>query len=160
MDFVLWLVILILFGLSFVALVYPVLPSVTAIWAGFIIYHFFINSLELTPFFWVSMLILTLILMLSDIYASSLSVKRFGGSKLGEKGAALGVLAGSFIFPPFGIIFIPFLIVLFIELRQGQPINLALKSSVGSIVGFLTGRLAEGVIQLAMILWFFLTIWF
>lgn len=160
MDFILWLVVLIFFGLSFVALVYPVLPSVTAVWAGFLVYHFLINPNELSAFFWISMILLTVILLVADIFASSLSVKRFGGSKAGEKAAAIAVLVGSFVFPPFGIIILPFIFVMVIELVQGQPINLALKSSVGSIMGFLTGRLAEGVIQLAMIIWFFFTVWF
>lgn len=160
MDFILWLVVLFLFGLSFVALIYPVLPSVTAVWAGFLVYHFLINPTELTAFFWISMIILTIILLVADIFASSLSVKRFGGSKAGERAAAIAVLVGSFILPPFGILILPFVFVLLIELMQGQPINLALKSSVGSLIGFLTGRFAEGVIQLAMIIWFFFTIWF
>lgn len=160
MDFILWIVILGLFFLSFVALVYPVLPSVTAVWGGFLIYHFLVNGNELTAFFWIMMIILTAILTVSDLYASSFSVKRFGGSKSGERGAALGVIVGSFVLPPFGIIILPFIIVLLIELAQGQSVQLALKSSVGSVVGFLTGRLAQGALQAAMIIWFFITIWF
>lgn len=160
MDFILWLVVFVLFGLSFVALVYPVLPSVTAVWAGFLIYHFFINSGELTAFFWIAMVILTIILTLADVFASSLSVKKYGGSSLGEKGAALAVIVGSFIFPPFGIIILPFIVVLILEMRQGRSIQESLRASIGSVVGFLTGQLAEAAIQLAMIMWFFFTIWF
>lgn len=160
MDFILWLVVLILFGLSFVALFYPVLPSVTAVWGGFLIYHFFINSGELTTFFWVSMVVLTLILLVADIFASSLSVKQFGGSKAGERVASLAVIIGSFIFPPFGIIILPFLAVFLVELQQGRNLKKAFTSSIGSFVGFLTGQLAEAAIQLAMIIWFFFTIWF
>lgn len=160
MDFILWLIVLLLFGLSFVALIYPVLPSVTAVWAGFLIYHFFINSSELTAFFWIVMVILTIILTLADIFASSLSVKKYGGSSVGEKGAALSVIVGSFIFPPFGIIILPFIVVLILEMRQGRSIQESLRASIGSVVGFLTGQLAEAAIQLAMIIWFFFTIWF
>lgn len=160
MDFILWLVVLILFGLSFVALIYPVLPSITAVWAGFLIYHFFINSSELTAFFWIAMVILTIILTLADVFASSLSVKKYGGSSLSEKGAALAVIVGSFIFPPFGIIVLPFIVVLILEMRQGRSIQKSLRASIGSMVGFLTGQLAEAAIQLAMIMWFFFTIWF
>lgn len=160
MTFLVWIAILVLFVLSFVALVYPVLPSVAAVWGGFILYHFLINSSQLTTFFWVSMLILTGILLIADIFASSLSVKKFGGTKQGERAAAIAVLVGSFIFPPFGIILLPFIAVFLVELRQKQPIRDAFRSSVGSLVGFLSGQFAEGIIQLAMILWFFFTIWF
>lgn len=106
------------------------------------------------------MIILTIILLVADIFASSLSVKHFGGSKAGERAAAIAVLVGSFVFPPFGILILPFVLVLLVELMQGQSLDSALKSSVGSLIGFLTGRFAEGVIQLAMIIWFFFTIWF
>jgi hypothetical protein len=160
MDIILWLVVLALFVLSFVALVYPVLPSVTAVWAGFLIYQFLINPNELTIFFWVSMIILTIILVLADVFASSLSVKKFGGSKAGERVAAISVIIGSFIYPPFGIIILPFVAVLITELIIDRDFKNALISSIGSLIGFLTGRVAEGLIQIVMILWFFLTIWF
>lgn len=160
MDVLLWLVVLILFGLSFVALIYPILPSVTAVWAGFLIYHFFINSSALTTFFWISMIVLTMILLLADIFASSLSVKRFGGSKSGERIAAISVIIGSFIYPPFGIIILPFIAVLLVELRQDRSFKAALKASTGSLIGFLSGSFAEVFIQLVMIVWFFLSVWF
>lgn len=158
-EILLWILTLVLFGLSFVALIYPVLPSVTAVWAGFLIYHFFINAHELNALFWIFMILLTIILTLADVFASSLSVKKFGGSKRGERSAAVGVIMGSFIFPPFGIILVPFVAVLLAEMSQGRNMQEAIRSSIGSLVGFLTGQFAEGAIQLVMILTFFLTIW-
>lgn len=160
MDFILWILVIGLFILSFVALVYPVLPSVTAVWAGFLIYQFLINPNELTVFFWISMIVLTIILSLADIFASSLSVKKFGGSKLGERVAAVAVIIGSFIYPPFGIIILPFVAVLFVELKQDRNFKEAMVSSIGSLVGFLSGQIAEALIQIVMIIWFFLTVWF
>ena len=160
MDFILWIVVIGLFILSFVALFYPVLPSVTAVWGGFLVYHFFIDSTRLSTFFWVSMVILTLILLVADLFASSISVNKFGGSKLGERGATLAVLVGTFVFPPFGIIVLPFVVVFLLELFQKRPLNEAFRASVGSLIGSLSGQLAEAMIQLIMILWFFLTVWF
>ena len=160
MHLILWLIVLILFVLSFVALIYPVLPSVTAVWAGFLVYQFAINPNELTTFFWVAMLVLTGILLLADVFASSLSVKKFGGSKLGERVAGIAVIIGSFIYPPFGIILLPFVSVFIVELTQDRNLKEALVSSVGSFIGFLSGQVAEAIIQIAMIIWFFVTIWF
>lgn len=118
MELLLWMIVIGLFILSFVALLYPVLPSVTAVWAGFLVYHFFIQPIEHVFFFWIPMIVLTIILLLADILASSLSVKKFGGSKQGERAATIGVIIGSFIYPPFGIIILPFILVLFTELFQ------------------------------------------
>lgn len=160
MEVLIWIVILMLFVLSFAALFYPVLPSVTAVWAGFLLYHFLIERIESTFFFWIPMIILTLILLLADVLASSLSVRKFGGSKQGERAATIGVIVGSFIFPPFGIFIVPFILVLLIELFQKNAFKAALKSSFGSLVGFLSGQFAEFVIQVVMIIWFFMAIWF
>lgn len=160
MNVLIWLVIICLFILSFVALVFPVLPSVTAVWAGFLIYQFLLYPNELTLIFWISMVLFTLILTLSDLFASSLSVKRFGGSKLGEKVAAISVIAGSFIFPPFGVLIVPFITVFIAEIIQKHTWKEAWRSSVGSLVGFLTGKFAQAFIQLVMIIVFLLTIWF
>lgn len=160
MELILWVLILALFILSFVGLVFPVLPSVFAVWGGFLIYHFFIESSSLTMFFWISMGILTAILLLADIFTGSIAVKRFGGSKLGERVAALSVLIGAFVYPPFGIIALPFVAVIIVEYWQQEDFSSALRAATGTLIGFLSGKFAEGLIQIIMISWFFLAIWF
>lgn len=160
MDLILWLIVLVLFVLSFIALIYPVLPSVTAVWVGFLVYQFAINPNELTSLFWIAMIVLTVILLLADVFASSLSVKKFGGSKLGERVAGIAVIIGSFIYPPFGIILLPFVSVFIVELTQDRNLKEALVSSFGSFIGFLSGQVAEAIIQIAMIIWFFISVWF
>jgi len=160
LDILLWLLVIGLFITSFVALVFPALPSVVAIWGGLLIYHFFINPAELTWFFWVLMGVITVALLLADVIAAGWSVKKFGGSKWGERVASITVIIGSFIFPPFGIIILPFIAVLLVEVMQRKTFQASLRSSFGSIVGFLTGSVAEGILQLIMIIWFFIAIWF
>lgn len=160
MNFLIWIVVLGLFLLSFVALVYPVLPSVSAVWAGFLVYHFFLNSAELTSLFWLVMAMFTLLLLLSDIFASSLSVKKYGGTKLGERVAGVSVIVGSFIYPPIGIILLPFIAVFLAEWSQERSLREAWNSALGSLIGFFRGQIATAIIQLIMIIWFFLTILF
>ena len=160
MEIILWTLVIILFITSFIALAFPVLPSVIAVWGGFLIYHFFINSSELTVFFWISMTALTAILLLADVFTGSLAVKRFGGSKLGERVAAVAVILGAFVYPPFGIIALPFIAVLIAEYWKKKDLSSALQAAIGSLIGFLSGKVAEGIIQFIMIGWFFLNIWF
>lgn len=159
MDFIIWIIILTFFILSFIGLVFPFLPSVLAIWAGFLLYHFVINASTLTWFFWVSMGALTILLLLADILAGSITVKRFGGSKLGERVATFSIIVGSFVYPPFGIILLPFIAVFIAEYWQKNTGKEAFKAAAGSLIGFLSGRVAELVIQLIMIIWFSITIW-
>lgn len=160
MEVFLWLLVIGFFVLSFIGLVFPVLPSVFAVWIGFLIYHFFINSQALGGFFWVSMIILTVILLLADVLASSLAVRKFGGSKKGERVAAISVILGSFITPPYGIIWVTFVAVFLTEFFERENFEAAIKSSVATLIGFLSGQFAEGVIQFIMIIWFFITILF
>ncbi len=160
MEIFLWLLVIGFFVLSFIGLVFPILPSVFAVWIGFLIYHFFINSQVLGSFFWISMIILTVIVLLADLLASSLAVRKFGGSKKGERVAVVSVILGSFITPPYGIIWVPFVAVFLTEFFEKENFEDALKSSAATLIGFLSGQFAEGIIQFIMIIWFFITILF
>lgn len=155
LDIIIWVIIVILFIASFAGVIFPIIPSPLVLWIGFLLYHFVINPDELTVLFWIAMVILTVVLIVSDIIANSYFVKRFGGSKWGERGAAVAVIVGSFIMPPFGIIIVPFITVLVIEMVQKKTFQEGLRASIGSLIGFLGGAVAKIVLQLIMIVWFF-----
>lgn len=157
MDLIIWLLIIASFILSFVGIIYPIIPSPLVLWVGFILYYFFIND-DLSGFFWLAMVILTIILIVSDIIANSYFVKKYGGSKWGERVAAIGVIVGSFIVPPFGIIIVPFIAVIVVEMLQKRSTKESLRAAVGSLLGFLGGAIAKIVIQLVMISWFFVSV--
>lgn len=158
MDIVLWLLIIACFILSFVGIIFPLIPSPLVLWIGFLLYFFFINGSALSWVFWIAMIVLTVLLIVSDIVANSYFVKKYGGSKWGERIAALGVIVGSFIIPPFGIIIVPFIAVLFVELLQKRSTQESIRAAIGSLLGFLGGAFAKVVIQLIMIIWFFIDI--
>lgn len=159
-DILIWIVIIVLFIASYIGLIYPVIPSSLFIWIGFLMYYFLINNMVLGWFFWSVMLGLTIVLLFADVIANSYFVKRYGGSKWGERGAAIAVIIGSFIVPPFGIIVVPFLTVLVIEMMQRNTFKQAFKTAIGSLLGFLGGSLVKVIIQTIMILWFLITIIF
>ncbi len=158
MTAVVWIGITLLFILSFAGLIIPIIPSVFAIWGGFLLYHFGISSDELSVFFWIAMGLFTLILLIADILANSYFVKKYGGSKWGERISALAIIAGAFIMPPFGILIVPFLAVVITELVMVKDIKRAFKIGFATIIGLLSGAIAKFIIQLAMILWFFLAV--
>lgn len=154
MDILIWIMIVLLFILSFVGILFPVIPSSLLLWGGFLLYHFIINNTKLSLLFWVMVAIFTIILFVSDMIVNSYFVKKFGGSKWGERGAAIAVIIGSFIIPPFGIVIIPFVTVITIELFQKRGIKEAFRASIGSFIGFLSSIIAKIFIHLAMIAWF------
>ncbi|SFB04931.1 hypothetical protein SAMN04488072_10651 [Lentibacillus halodurans] len=158
LDIIVWIVIVTLFIASFAGVIFPIIPSPLVLWVGFLLYHFVINANELTVWFWVAMAALTVILIVADVIANSYFVKKYGGSKWGERGAAIAVIVGSFIIPPFGILIIPFVAVLVIELTQAKTFEEAMRASIGSLIGFLGGAAAKVIIQFVMIVWFFVVI--
>ena len=106
------------------------------------------------------MILFTVFMILSDIIMNSYFVKKFGGSKLGETMAAVGVIIGCFVFPPFGIIIVPFILVFVSEIIQKSDISAALNASIGSLLGFLTSTIAKALIMIVMVIWFFIDIIF
>ncbi|MFD6442209.1 DUF456 domain-containing protein [Peribacillus sp. NPDC060186] len=160
MEYVWWGLTILLFVLSFVGIVYPIIPSVVAIWGGFVVYQFLINPNELSLWFWISMVILSAVLIAADLIANSYFVKKYGGSKTSEKIAAIATIIGSFVFPPFGIILVPFLAVLVTEYILHKDAMKATKIGFATIIGFLGGSVAKILIQLLMIVWFIFAVIF
>lgn len=158
MEIVMWVVIILLFILSFVGVFVPLIPSVLVIWLGFVLYHFLINGTKLGGLFWVSMGTFTVLLFIVDFLMNRYFVEKFGGSRWSEWGAIIGIIIGVFVLPPFGIIFVPFVFVLVIELVLRRTLTEALIAASGAIVGFLSSSLAKIIIQFIMIGWFFIAL--
>ncbi|MCA0969511.1 DUF456 family protein [Halobacillus litoralis] len=158
MDIIIWILIIACFIASFASIIFPIIPGPLVLWIGFLAYFFFLDGDPLSTFFWVGVIVLTILLIVSDIIANSYFVKKYGGSKWGERLAAVGVIIGSFIIPPFGIIIVPFVLVIVTELIQKRTTNDAMKAAIGSLFGFLSGTVAKVVIQLVMVIWFFFEI--
>ncbi|MGV3032983.1 DUF456 domain-containing protein [Staphylococcus chromogenes] len=155
MIWLLWLLVLISFVIAFIGLLKPVIPAVLFLWIGFIIYQWGIDDTSLSWIFWLGMLFLTLLIFISDLLMNRYFVNRFGGSKKGEWAALIGVILGSFILPPFGIVIVPFILVLIVEMLEQKRFDVALKASFGSIVAFFSSTLTQAFVMLIMVIWFF-----
>lgn len=151
MNIILWSGVILLFILSFIGLVVPIIPGVGLIWGGVALYHFFIDSMSLTWVTWGSFALLTIVLLLTDQVAAYYFVKKTGGSKLGSILATIGVLVGVFVMPPFGIIIVPFVLVILVELLQQKSLSSALEIALGTVIAFFSGTVAKALFQLIMI---------
>lgn len=140
-----------LFIISFIGLLYPIIPAVLMLWGGIILYHFFIDATTLSWWTWGSFIALTIAIFIADYLASMYFVKKYGASKHGMTAATIGLIVGSFIIPPFGIFIVPFVLVLGIELLQQHSFPHSFKVAVGTLLGFLTSTFAKGMIQLILI---------
>lgn len=153
MDILWWIIIIILFLLSFIGIVMPIIPGLFMIWGGFLIYHFAIEPLTGLNF-WITIIILSILTLLIDYIASSAFVKKYGGSKAGAWAAIAGIIIGPFIFGPIGVLIGPFIFVTITELIRGFPFKKAVKIGFASFVGFLGGGLVKAVLHITMIVIF------
>jgi uncharacterized protein YqgC (DUF456 family) len=91
---------------------------------------------------------ITLAVVVMDYFLPSLMAKRFGGSRAAATGSFVGLLAGIFIFPPWGIIIGPFLGAFIGELIHDRANGAdggakALKVALGSFLAFIVGSGAK-----------------
>lgn len=156
MSFILWLCIIAAFVVAFIGLIKPIIPSVLVLWVGFLIYQFGFHNGQLSWVFYVSMVIFTVFILVADFIMNKYFVNKFGGSKLSEYTALVGVIVGCFVFPPFGIIIVPFVAVLVAEMIQEPNLTKALKASMGSVMAFLASSIAQAIIMIIMVIWFFI----
>ncbi|MFL0582477.1 DUF456 domain-containing protein [Solibacillus silvestris] len=159
MDIIAWTLIIVLFIIAFIGLVYPIIPSVLFLLGGFIVYGLFYSFTELPWWFWLIELLFVALLFAADTISNLIGVKKFGGSKAGMWGSTIGLLIGPFVIPFAGIIAGPFIGAIIGELIVTRSnIQQAIKVGVGSVVGFLTSVVTKGIIQVIMIVLFFIAI--
>ncbi len=134
------LIIIICFVLFIIAILgsfLPVLPGPPISFVAFLLFHFFgiynFSVLELS--IWG---ILALLIIVLDFYLPIWTTKKFGGTKYGQWGATIGVIAGIFL-GGIGIVIGPFIGAFVGELLGGMDHKGSLKSAFGAFLGFLLG---------------------
>ncbi|WP_107950187.1 DUF456 domain-containing protein [Lysinibacillus parviboronicapiens] len=159
MEVVGWILVIACFIVSFVGLVYPIIPGVIFLVGGFLLYGLFFSFADLSWWFWVIEILFVVLLFGADTVANAFGIKKFGGSNAGMWGSTIGLLIGPFVIPFAGILIGPFLGAVIAELAvERRTVSEAVKSGVGSLIGFLTSTVAKGVIQVVMIVVFFIAI--
>jgi len=93
----------------------------------------------------------TLIVAVLDYYIPIAGTRKFGGTRYGSIGTAVGMLAGLFILPGIGLFLGAFLGAFVGELIGRATWQTALKAAVGSFVGFVTGIVMKVILCLVMI---------
>jgi uncharacterized protein YqgC (DUF456 family) len=153
-----WILIIACFILAFAGLIYPVIPGVLVLWAGFLIYQFGIDSHELTMSFWILQGLFTVFLFAADFIANSYFLKKYGSTKWGERVGMVSIIIGSFFIPPFGLLIIPFISVFVTELLHKKGAKDAFLVALATVIGFLSSSVAKAIIQIVMIVIFILYI--
>ena len=117
--------------------VLPFLPGPPVAYLGLVLLHFTDKAQYSTT--------QLIVIQILDYFTPMLGSKYSGGSKWGNWGCIIGTLVG-LLFLPWGVIFGPFLGAVIGELIGNKEFSQALKSGVGSLVGFMLGTLLKFVV--------------
>lgn len=121
--------------------VLPALPGPPMAYVGILFFHF-TDCLQFTSKQLVVWGIMVVIVQLLDYIVPMLGSKYAGGTKWGSWGCVAGTVVGVF-FSPWGIVLGPFLGAVIGELLGNNDLKYALKSGVGSLLGFLFGTVVK-----------------
>lgn len=136
MDILLYVLAGLCLLLGFVGCFLPVLPGPPVAYVGLLLlqaterFQFTVGQLMAWG-------LLVIVVQVLDYLTPILGTKYSGGSKWGNWGCALGMIAGIFLFAPWGILLGPFLGALVGEMLAGKVFTDALKAGVGAFIGFL-----------------------
>ncbi|MDB5227910.1 MAG: hypothetical protein JWN78_2103 [Bacteroidota bacterium] len=149
---------IILLVIGLVSCVLPPLPGPPIAYIALLIAYFGLNKTEDLPvWLLITYAIIIFIILVADYFIPVWGTKKFGGTKAGIRGSFIGILIG-IILSPFGaisIIVCPFLGAMAAELVTGQNISVAIRSGIGSFIGFLFTSGIKIILVLMMCYHFF-----
>ena len=131
--------------LGLVGCVLPMLPGPPVAYGGLILLHF-TSYTQLSTTELIVCLVLVIIVQVLDNIIPMLGTKYTGGGgKWANRGTLIGTLIGMF-FLPLGIIVGPFVGAFIGATKDGADNTQALKSGLGSLIGFLLGTVLKFVV--------------
>ncbi|CAD2070557.1 DUF456 domain-containing protein [Phocicoccus pinnipedialis] len=157
MEALWWILIILSFGLGYLGLVFPAIPSILMFWVAAFIYKYLVGD-ELSIMFWLVLIVLTILVFLSDMAITQYYVKKLGGTKAGQVAAIIGIIVGMFVYPPLGVIFVPIFLVFIVELVMFRKVKPAFYASLGSLLAFVTTTMFKVIVYTLIVVWFLLDI--
>jgi uncharacterized protein YqgC (DUF456 family) len=136
-DYILLVFAIIIMILGIIGCLVPVLPGPPLSFLGLLLLHFtrFGHFKGSTLIIFAAIAVVVTIL---DYMVPIWGTKKFGGSKYGIRGAAVGLIIGLFL-GPVGIILGPLIGAFVGEMIFKDDFRYAIKAGFGSLVGFLAG---------------------
>jgi hypothetical protein len=118
-----------------VGCILPVIPGPILSFSALILMSWVKSWQSFSQTFLIVMGILTGLLLLLDYIAPALGAKKYGASKRGLWGSAIGMIIGIFFIPPWGMIVGAFIGALVGELAAGKSGRKALRAGWGILIG-------------------------
>lgn len=146
-------------GLAGTLLPLPVLPGTPLIWLGMLVFGWATGFARVSAGFLAAQAALAALALVVDALAGVLGARRYGASRYGSWGAAVGGVAGLALGGLVGAILGPLLGAIAGELLAGRSAERAWRAGWGTLIGMAVGAAARFAIGLAMVLWFALRAW-
>ena len=118
-----------------VGCILPIIPGPILSFSALILLSWIKSWQSFSQTFLIVMGILTGLLLLLDYVAPALGAKKYGASKRGLWGSAIGMIIGIFFIPPWGMIVGAFIGALVGELASGKSGRKALRAGWGILIG-------------------------
>ena len=118
-----------------VGCILPIIPGPILSFSALILLSWIKSWQSFSQTFLIVMGILTGLLLLLDYVAPALGAKKYGASKRGLWGSAIGMIIGIFFIPPWGMIVGAFIGALVGELAGGKSSRNALRAGWGILIG-------------------------
>jgi uncharacterized protein len=131
----------------------PVIPGPPVSFIALVIVHF-TRFADYTVTFLLIMAFIAIAVTIIDFLVPVWASGKTGGSKYGMWGAAIGIMAGIFLFPPYGLIVGPVAGAIAGELLYGRKGKHALLAGLGSFAGFLLGIGLKLAVSLTITVYF------
>ena len=153
-----WVLIIILILVSLIGIIVPMVPDIFLLWLAFLLSYFTGAFAELSIYFWLVLIVITVLNLFSDLAGNIFLGKRFNISRAGKIGYFLGFIIGLIFLGPLGVIIGPFIIVFIITLIQKKDIKKAINSIKALLLIMVSSMFFRLFLQLIMIFWFFWSI--
>lgn len=134
------MIILIVLGLlislaGFVGCFLPILPGPGFSYLAILILSFAKNWEPFSATFLVITAFLTALVSVLDYIIPAMGAKKYGASQFGIWGSVIGMIAGIFVIPPFGMLLLAFAGALIGEIIAGKKTGQAMQAGWGIILG-------------------------
>jgi uncharacterized protein YqgC (DUF456 family) len=157
MELLWWLIAIVLMAIGLIGTVLPLVPGAVVILAAAILHQVMLPGKSLGWWNIGGLIVLTLLSYALEFGSGYFGAKRFGATKWGGFGAAIGTIV--VLFYPFpGLLVGPLLGAIAGELLAGKRLVSAGRAGWGTVLGNLAGIIAKLIIALAMVCWFLVTV--
>ena len=139
MNVVLIIIGLILAIAGMVGCILPIIPGPILSFCALMLLSWIKNWQIFSQTFLIVMGVLTALLIMLDYVAPAWGAKKYGASRRGLWGSAIGMIIGIFFIPPWGMIVGAFIGALVGELASGKSSRKALRAGWGILIGNVLG---------------------